>query len=257
MKAHARLLPILLATLALPCVIQAARAQASTAAPGKAADTADSHMLRNSYAMAYLGDYKYPAYSAEEVTDTTRTLPDGNQIKSSKTGMRYRDRNGRVRYSYWLPNGPERIFIADIEARTAWLIRPDRKDVLRVTGAPSTPRYVPSVPPQTKAPDWDKEVMTSLGVKDVAGVKAVGLLTETHYPAGARGNSKDMTDTVEIWTSRELNATLYSRSVSALLGERVVHYEHLAQGDVPDAVFALPVDYDVRDVVSDGAQAAQ
>lgn len=258
MKHRMPALSLLFALHLLPWAMQPAHAQgAAIALSAQREDEFDGRQMQNDYRQVYTYGYKIPAYSAEEVTETSRTLADGNQIRNSQTSLRYRDQAGRVRIAYKSLSGAERIFIADPDARVAWLLRPNRHDILRVTGVPSSPRLGGDYLAQSRAPDWNREVKTSLGVKDVAGVKAAGTLVETYYAAGARGNEKEMVETVESWRSGELALNVYWRRLSPSDGERVVRLENLKFADVPESLFAIPADQPVRDIVLAATQAAQ
>lgn len=259
MKAATALLTLLLASQALPIAIQSVQAQTANAMSPQAEDRSDGTAMQLEYSIANRYAYaSIPAYSAEEVTDKNRTLADGNQIKSQQTGMRYRDQNGRMRRDFKSYAGKDRIFIADPRARVAYLIRPDRQDVLRIKGA--APQFTPIIDlarTPTRAPGWNKQVTTSLGLKDIDGLKAAGTLIESFYPAGAMGNEKDMVETRETWRSNQFPNYLYSRTVTPRDGETIVHLENLKFGDVPASLFAIPTDYTIRDLVLDAAPAGE
>jgi hypothetical protein len=258
MKVSTGLFSLLLVSQVLPWAIPPVHAQAQTADAQavQREDASDGRQLQSDYDTAYrYSGSTIPAHSVEEVTERIKTLPDGNQIKSRQSGMRYRDANGRVRFSYKTLDGKERIFIADPNVRTAWLIRPNRNDILRITGLPAY-RYG-NMARQTKASPWSRMVTTTLGVKEIAGVKAAGTLRETFYPAGAQGNEKDMVETSESWRSEELAATVYSRRVSPRMEESITRYDNLKLGDVPESMFAVPAGLAIRDIVIDTMKAPE
>jgi hypothetical protein len=257
MKASTGLFVLLLATQVLPWASQCAHAQAAHPSTPQREDELDGRRMEVDYGSAYLRAFStMPAFSAEEVAENTRTLADGNQIKSRQSRMRYRDRDGRVRIDYASTNGNPRIFIADPKARVAYLIRPDRKDILRIKGeAPVLHPITDLARRPTRAPAWNKVVTTSLGLKDFAGVTAAGSLTETFYPAGASGSEKARVETKETWSSNQFPGYLYSRSVSPVEGEAVVRLDNLKFGEVPASLFAIPADYPIRDLVLDAPPA--
>lgn len=256
MKASASLYAALLLIQVLPLTAAPVLAQALSPNKQGIEDEFDGRKLQSEYRSAYSYGPQMPAYSLNEVSESSRTLADGNQIKTTQTVSRYRDQQGRVRISYVNPTGNERTFIADLKANVAYLIRPNRHDVLRIGGVPSTMRYSSSFA-VTKATDWSKELRTSLGLKDFDGIRAVGTLTETTFPAGVRGNDKEMVSSTEIWSSRELGLIVYSRTVTPADGERITRLENFKAGDVADALFAIPADYAVRDVVLEVTQPTQ
>lgn len=246
------LIVALLGSQVLPGALPAAHAQ-GVMSPERE-DQLDGMQLRANYQRYYrqatLYGYKLAAYSADEVSETNNPLADGNRISNKRSSTRWRDQKGRVRIAYQTEGGKDRIFIADPGAKIAWLLRPDRKDVLCMEGAPAERRIGADFLYAPPAPEWNRQVTTQLGVKDVGGVKAAGALTETFYPAGARGNEKEMIDSTESWQSRELAETVYLRSVVAGR-EQVTRLDNLKLGDVPDSLFAIPADYAVRKAVVD------
>jgi hypothetical protein len=258
MKVSTGLFTLMLASQVLPWAIQPVQAQTVDAKAAQREDDSDGRQLKTYYQIYYrqasLYAYKIPAYSVEEVTEKNQTLADGNQLKNRQSSVRHRDQNGRIRISFKSYSGNDRIFIGDPNAKVAYLIRPNRKDILRFSGEPPATRIDAEFLYRTGAPEWNKQVMTSLGVKEFAGVKAAGMLTETYFPAGARGNEKEMVETTENWRSRELTETVYSRNFSPRDGERIVRLENLKLGDVPESLYAVPADYAIRDVVLDTAQ---
>lgn len=253
MKASTGLFVMLLASQVLPWASQPAQAQTAHPMTPQREDQSDALKLQGDYRSAYMHAFqKLPAFSAEEVTERNKAFADGNHIKSRESKMRYRDQDGRVRIEYKSYNGNERIFIGDPTAKVAYLIRPDRKDILRVKGDASMPRfYMDTTHMPTQAPTWSKVVTTPLGLKDFAGVKAAGTLTETFYPAGAHGNQKEMVETKEIWESRQFPGYLYTRSVTPQDGETIQRFDNLKFADQPASLFTIPSDYPIRDLVLD------
>jgi hypothetical protein len=254
MKATASLFSLLLAAQLLPWAIQPVHAQAADSGALQRDDEFDARRMRNDYERTFMyAGRQNKGYVYEEVTETTKTLADGNQLKNKQSVTRYRDQKGRTRVDFKSPRGNERIFIGDPVTKVAYLIRPDRKDILRIKGEPPARRAISSLPVPTLAVAWSKQVTTSLGVKDVAGVQAAGTVTETYYPAGARGNEKEMVETSETWHSGDLAGVVYNRMVSPSTGEIVTHLENVKLGDVPDALFGVPSDYPIRDIRFDSA----
>lgn len=257
MKVSASLFTLLLALQATPGMTQPAHAQEAAAPDLQQEDRFDAQRLQADYRRVYTSGEGWPAYTAEEVTETSRALADGNQIRTRESGIRARDQHGRTRIAFKSYSGKERVFIADLKAGTAWLIRPERRDVLRLVGVPSASRIHGSLPGPTKAPEWSREVKTPLGIKEIGGIKAVGYLTETFFPPGARGNEKEMVETREYWHSRELTDIVYSRYSTPATGERITRYDNVKLGDVPESLFAIPADYAVRDIVFDTTPAPE
>lgn len=251
MKACATLFALLLTVqLLTPASVLAQTVEAGAA---KLEDEIDARRLQTEYAIAARIDYRIPPYSVDIVTETSKTLADGNQIKTREASARYQAENGRLRYTIKSSRGQERIFIADIKARTGYLVRPDRHDVLRVSGAPAPLGYSSSAGGRSIVPLWYKEIQTNLGAKDFEGYKTAGTRKENYYAPGAKGNDKELVETVESWRSGEYNLNTYQRRYSPLSGEVVTRLENFKAGDPSDAWFTIPADYTVRDIVFDHA----
>jgi hypothetical protein len=102
-------------------------------------------------------------YSAEAVTDTTRTLADGTRIKNTHNAKIFRDSEGRIRkeqafghLGFWVPEGGEpktQITIVDPVAKKTILLDPEDRTA-RVLPVPSfvTIPDVPPVPPVPPVP---------------------------------------------------------------------------------------------------------
>ena len=220
-------------------------------------DEADSRSLQLSYyyALTSIGIRK-GAFSAELVTDTTR-LVRGNASRSRETAMYYFDEAGRKRHSYKGAGGEERIVIIDPQRQVGYMIRPDREDVLRVSGTPHNPLRARSAPSEPRPPSYTKQVTTQLGIKEFDGLKASGTMTETVYPPGAVGNDKEMVETREVWRLPQLGIGVYSRTASPRFGETVSEYRNIQLGDPPASVFEIPSNFKVRDLAAANAQPAR
>lgn len=188
-------------------------------------------------------------YSGQEVVDVKRPLHDGNEISTHEVLMRYRDSSGRTRYD--VSRGQERkaTIIIDPARQVAYMIRPDRADILRVSGPATRAQLTSTVPVAPESP-YKRQVSTQLGVKEMAGVPVSGLLWESTVPAGEKGNTQEIHVTHETWRSRELGISIYSRQSDPRWGERTVYYENLTLAEPAEEVFALPDGYTVRDIAT-------
>jgi hypothetical protein len=226
----------------------AAKGDFSPAALRQRMDESDGRSLQLSYYYALTSiATKKAAFSAELVTDTATTVR-GVVTRSRQTAMYYFDEAGRKRHSYKGPGGDERIVIIDPQRQVGYMIRPDREDVLRVSGTPQNPLRPISVPGEPRPPSFSKQVSTQLGIKEFEGLKATGMQTETFYPPGAVGNDKEMVETREYWRIPQLGLSVYSRSSSPRFGERVAEYRNIQLGEPPASVFEIPANLKVRDV---------
>jgi hypothetical protein len=209
--------------------------------------------LRNEYNLAVallkMRDGKPRAYTYDVMTETTMALTGGNATKSQTKESHAFDKTGRSRTA-WTQAGVERIAIADPATHTAYLICPERKEILRMTGLTS------ALPPGSLAaaqlPDAASPVAsTDLGEKEIGGVKAHGSKSETTIPAGAKGNDKPLVHTTEMWFSTDLATPVYMHLSMPEFGDIVTHVENVKFGDVPASTFALPEGYAMRDIAPD------
>lgn len=209
-------------------------------------DEADRRSLQLNYYFALTSFSAKKGFSAELVTDITRVVR-GKTIKRHEADMVYFDEAGRRRNSYRTVGG-ERILIIDPQRQLAYLIRPDREDVLRVSGTPHNPVSARGAPAELRPPKFEKQVTTQLGIREFDGLKASGLRTESFYPAGSVGNEKEMVETSEAWSLPQLELTVFWRKASPVYGETTVQYRNIKLGDPPASVFEIPANYKVRDV---------
>jgi hypothetical protein len=89
----------------------------------------------------------------------------------------------------------------------------------------------------------------SLGTKQIEGMTAHGAYTAVTVPAGAAGNVKPMVTTNEMWLVRDLGIPVEMTMTSPFMGESVMRLRNLSRLEPPTALFAVPADYTVRDVV--------
>ncbi|KPF67742.1 hypothetical protein IP84_12470 [beta proteobacterium AAP99] len=101
--------------------------------------------------------------------------------------------------------------------------------------------------PMRFAPPRGEGVTTSLGSKDMEGVRANGERTTWTIEAGKIGNEKPINITRERWTSPDLMLTLFSRDFDPRAGESTYKLTNLKRGE-PDAnLFKVPAGYTVRE----------
>ena len=94
----------------------------------------------------------------------------------------------------------------------------------------------------------DKSVSRDLGTREFDGVKAEGKLRSYEIPAGAVGNRNPIVVADESWYSPELQVTVYSKHSDPRSGEYVYRLEGLKRGEPDAALFAVPSDYQVREI---------
>ncbi|HEX6703160.1 MAG TPA: hypothetical protein VF169_00260 [Albitalea sp.] len=86
-------------------------------------------------------------------------------------------------------------------------------------------------------------VATSLGSKEIEGVKVNGERTTWTIEAGKLGNEKPIVITREVWTSPELMLTVQSRDADPRVGETTYRLARLKRGEPDAALMKVPADY--------------
>jgi hypothetical protein len=92
-----------------------------------------------------------------------------------------------------------------------------------------------------------KSTTTSLGTKDIDGVKAEGKSVAYTIPAGEVGNKNPITVTTESWYSPELQVTVYSKHSDPRSGDNIYRLANIKRAEPASTLFAVPSDYTVKD----------
>ena len=95
-----------------------------------------------------------------------------------------------------------------------------------------------------------KATVTDLGTRDIEGVKAQGKLKSYEIPAGEIGNRNAIVVTTESWYSPELKVTLLNKRIDPRSGERTWRMAAIKRDEPAAALFTVPSDYAVRDVMA-------
>jgi hypothetical protein len=98
---------------------------------------------------------------------------------------------------------------------------------------------------------WASKATTKeLGAREIDGVKAEGKLRTYEIPAGEVGNRNPIVVSDETWYSPDLQITVYSKHSDPRSGETVYRLEGLKREEPAAALFTVPSDYKVRDVMA-------
>jgi hypothetical protein len=197
-------------------------------------------------------------YSAEAVTESIQTLPDGNRIVKRTTTKQYRDREGRERREESAPVNA--VFISDPVAKTSYTLRPDNKIVTR--GAGSGVVYIQreggaattatqagntrfSLEPLrvTVGPEPGTAKVEDLGTRMIEGVSAKGSRATTTIPAGAIGNDREIEVVDERWVSAELQLVISTRHADPRTGETSYKLTNIQRTEPDKSLFEVPADY--------------
>ena len=217
---------------------------------------------------------KNAPYSADIVTESTQTLPDGNRIKQSSTVKVYRDSEGRTRREQAANLGalsdsssmPALVFIHDPVAGVSMALNAKDKTGTRVAFTPGRgPGGGPgrgagamgrggqqsgeqaAVRPRTTTANDPNFKTESLGSRNFDGVMAEGRRTTMTIPAGRMGNELAMQIVTETWYSSELHATLYEKRTDPRRGEVVTRFSNISRTEPSRTLFDAPSDFKVTE----------
>ena len=210
-------------------------------------------------------------YSADIVTDSTQTLPDGNRIHQTATSHVYRDSQGRTRREQSLeglqsvvPGAklPPVVVINDPVAGANYTLNPDRKTASKSTfmrpggrggragGQTDTAMRAPQGMSKRYARGGQgaqQNVKTeSLGRQMIEGVAADGTRTTMTIPAGQMGNELAIVVVTERWYSPDLQTVVLSRRTDPRSGEVVTRLANISRGEPSPSLFEVPPDYKVE-----------
>jgi hypothetical protein len=196
-------------------------------------------------------------------THTAQRLPSPADIERITRNARERARAQveRMRKEGRLPalerrENEERVAI-DVEREND-----GRRETVRVMRLPRTPGMIdaeigPRIGPMVAGAvsgaladmKWaSKAVSRDLGTRDFDGVKAEGKQRSYEIPAGEVGNRNPIVVLDETWYSPELQLTVYSKHSDPRSGDYVYRLENLRRGEPDAALFAVPADYQVREI---------
>jgi hypothetical protein len=186
-------------------------------------------------------------YSAQFVTESTRTLADGTHISRNSTGAVYRDGAGRTRREMVLGAvGPivvedapvEMVFINDPVAGRHYALDVSRHTARRLP--------LPDKPPVPPGPEGEENVKTeSLGKRTVEGVEAEGTRSVMTIPAGRVGNDRPLEVVDERWYSPELQVVVLSSHKDPFTGENVYRLTNITRAEPAASLFEVPADFKV------------
>jgi hypothetical protein len=98
---------------------------------------------------------------------------------------------------------------------------------------------------------WAAKATTKdLGTREMDGVKAEGKLRTYEIPAGEVGNRNPIVVSHESWYSPDLQITLYTKHSDPRTGDQIYRVEGLKREEPAAALFTIPSDYTVRDVMA-------
>jgi hypothetical protein len=225
-------------------------------------------------------------YSAEIVSDFVQTLSDGNRIVRRSTGRVYRDSEGRVRREEDRASGAPSISITDPVSGFSYSLDPDTHIAWKtpaLAGAIIMSKVAGvsakleakiaasgvetrALEPTMVGPDGATTVeinggafsvrrsndgvqggAEALPAKVIAGVIADGKRTTKTIPAGAIGNERAMTITVEEWTSPELQVLVLTEHKDPRAGDSSYRLVNVTRNEPAASLFEVPADYTIKE----------
>jgi hypothetical protein len=195
--------------------------------------------------------------------DKTATKVSGNLAMGRAAGEAARERIEQLRKEGKLPvvehkTGPngEEIIIkrverpdGDAQAR----VQKDVRIVVQKPGEAGAPAREMNIQIGSAFNDmkWMANATTKdLGTREFDGVKAEGKLRSYEIPAGEVGNRNPIVVSDESWYAPDLQVTLYAKHSDPRSGDFVYRVQNLKRGEPAAALFTVPSDYQVKDVMA-------
>ena len=206
-------------------------------------------------------------FSAVAVSETTRTLADGNHISRKTQTNLFRDGQGRFRKEVTLPaigplaaSGTPKSFVMinDPVTQQNFILHPEEKTAEKVGkpfgGMKGHMRGEMNGALKGNAASWEAKAAASgnfkkedLGTQTIAGVSAQGTRHTRIIPAGQIGNEKPITIVSEHWYSNDLQMTVMSKRSDPQFGETTYTLTNIQRGEPAASLFAVPSDYTVQE----------
>lgn len=206
-------------------------------------------------------------FSAVAISETSRTLADGNHISRKTQTNLFRDSQGRFRKEVTLPaigplatSGKPKSFVMinDPVAQQNFILHPDEKTAEKM-GKPfgrmkGAMRGGKMDALTGNAGAWEAKAAASgnfkkedLGTQTIAGISAQGTRYTRIIPAGQIGNEKPITVVSEHWYSNDLQMTVMSKRSDPQFGETSYTLTNIQRAEPAASLFAVPSDYTVQE----------
>jgi hypothetical protein len=206
-------------------------------------------------------------FSAVAISETSRTLADGNHISRRTQTNLFRDGQGRFRKEVALPaigplatsGGPRSfVMINDPVAQRNLILHPEEKTAETMGnhfGKMKGPmRGGINGVLKGNAGSWEAKAAASgnfkkedLGTQTIAGVSAQGTRYTRTIPAGQIGNEKPITIVSEHWYSNDLQMTVMSKRSDPQFGETTYTLTNIQRAEPAASLFVVPSDYTMQE----------
>lgn len=197
---------------------------------------------------------KNKPFSAEAVTETVRTLEDGNRIVRRNVIKQYRDRDGRTRREQTLealgPSVPvasrQLVFLYDPVKGVNYIIDPEAK-VTRRFSAPASAGMGDAESQLGSKTGISSDVrIEELGTRMIEGLECTGARRTMSIPAGRFGNEGPVVAVTETWVSADIESVVESSSRDPRFG--TIHYQlqRVQRSDPAPELFIPPTHYKIE-----------
>ncbi len=202
-------------------------------------------------------------YFAQEVTEETQTLANGNVISRKVQANVYRDSSGRVRIERTVPAGGQGQAGTAAQTGTKTIVSihdPVAGVSSEMDTATKTARQMTLQNFQrgdrafqgnrqghgANAPTSDPNVVTeSLPMQTINGVQATGTRVTRTIPAGQVGNAQAIQIVTESWRSPDLQVPVMTKRTDPIHGNVVTQLTNITRAEPDPALFQVPSDYTV------------
>ena len=201
-------------------------------------------------------------FSAQETTQITQTLADGNQINRTETAQIARDSSGRTRRDATVSHiGPwssantprEIVNITDPVAGVNYMIDVTNKEAMQLPfharegglsvsiekgfggDGPGVARM--RIKGEVEGESSSVRNTESLGTQMMAGISVQGTRTTETIPAGAIGNQDPIVIVSERWVSPQLQETIYSKRTDPRFGTTIYQLTNINQAEPAASLF--------------------
>lgn len=190
-------------------------------------------------------------YSAQAVTQFTKTLANGDHVQWTSTASVARDSQGRTRMDRagaavgsLSAAGPRAIVIQDPVAAMSYALDPAAKTA-RSMAIPARNRPAG----EHRAPQFERSQASAktedLGTQVIQGVSAQGKRVTRVIPAGKEGNEKEIDIVTETWYSPDLQIVVMNKTSDPRSGDSVYQLNSVNRAEPDPSLFVVPSDYTV------------
>jgi hypothetical protein len=203
-------------------------------------------------------------YSAQAVTVTTETLPNGTHITHQTTASIARDSEGRTMRSQTF-NGPGTAGSSTTGATVVSIFDPVANQRIEYNSKTMTARVF--VLPQKSTSSEGSSVKgnasgprghfnsknvtvqsTSLGTQTISGVSAEGTQTTRTIAAGTMGNDQALVSTDERWYSSDLQIVVQSTRTDPRFGQTTYTVSNIQRAEPNASLFQVPAGYQSKTI---------